>query len=92
MRKACGAAATLLRTAALSLGAELIDSLTASSSACLSEGSRLRSFARSAGKDSEWLLALIPRRAAAFLRSELEPRKLLHAGVNYTEKEFLTRT
>ena len=50
----------LLRTAALSLGAELIDSLTASSSACLSEGSRLRSFASSAGKDSEWLLSLIP--------------------------------
>ena len=88
MRKACGAAATLLRTAALSLGAELIDSLTASSSACLSEGSRLRSFASSAGKDSEWLLALIPdpllrplSQSATAASSNLE---LMHAGVNYS--------
>ena len=85
MRKACGAAATLLRTAALSLGAELIDSLTASSSACLSEGSRLRSLATSAGKDSEWLLALIPTprlrplSQSATASSNLE---LVHAGVN----------
>ena len=47
------------RTDALSLGAELNDTLTASRAACLSWGSRLRSCARSAGKESEWLLALM---------------------------------
>lgn len=47
------------RTDALSLGAELKEALTASSAACLSAGSNVRSCAMSAGKESEWLLALI---------------------------------
>lgn len=59
MRRGSIAFDAAARTDALSLGAELNDTLTASRAACLSEGSRLRSCARSAGKESEWLLALI---------------------------------